>query len=131
MFPPAPDYGLEFNKQRGKRRIMLLPVSWKTTDSTATGQTWMTPDTTFSIDTGYRKLKSIRVQAGNIVYEEDWVEHYLKDSSFNEYLVFSYDYDSLLPHRVMYSRSGDSAVQLSKSDGDSLLRIWHVERYPR
>ncbi|UYQ95283.1 hypothetical protein MKQ68_09260 [Chitinophaga horti] len=128
-FPPEQQYGVEFNKERAKRRMLLLPRSWKSTDSTADSQTWSAEETTFDKDTAYRKSKTIRLEKGRIVFEEDWIERFRKDSSFNEYLVFGYHYDSLLPLQVNYSRTGTAPVSLSRWESDSLMRVWHVRKH--
>lgn len=131
LFPETTTYGVKFNRERSKRGVMMLPRSWKSYDSSATKQTWSTPNAVFNQDTAFRKTKTIHLQNSRIAWEEDQVEHYFKDSSFREYVTFTYYYDSLSPWQVFLTRTDNASakIKIRKYDADSMMAAWLVQQY--
>jgi hypothetical protein len=131
LFPVKQTYGIDYNTERSKRKLMMLPPSWKAKDSSDKYIIWSSADTVFDTDTGYRKSKLVTLRNQQIILEEDRVVHFLKDSAFREELLISYAYDSLLPWNITYLKSSDTMgpLKLSKKEGDSLMRIWNVRRH--
>lgn len=125
FFPAADKYGVQFNKERQRHGVLLLPGNWTTDDDEKETKVWFPPEG----DTGAvrRTMKVIGVEYDRIKYENDFIMKPLPDK---EELTISYRYyDTSHPwtYTVSSVLTQQRPYEISKVQVDSILSAWNFQ----
>jgi len=125
LFPPGEKYGVDFNTERERLGIAVLPYTWITNDKLSETKIWYPSNRP---DSGsFRSSKVVVVKSGHIVYDGDTFLRIVGDKY--EKLTIGYKYKSTNSWEYKYYNplNGAKESEITKYKADSILHNWGLK----